>query len=68
MPPDFPAAHSMDTTWFAVDELGHVASFESYENGHVPERAEDEDVLFDLWRLRHPGGDEDFWDVDTDQR
>ena len=26
---DFPAAHSMDTTWFAVDRDGHVACFDS---------------------------------------
>jgi hypothetical protein len=33
---DFPAAHSMDTTWFAVDRDGHVASFDSGEAGAVP--------------------------------
>jgi len=33
---DFPAAHSMDTTWFAVDEEGRVARFESGEAGAVP--------------------------------
>jgi len=26
---DDPAAHSMDTEWFAVDAEGHVARFES---------------------------------------
>ena len=34
---DFPAAHSMDTTWFAVDRDGHVAMFQSGESGAVPE-------------------------------
>jgi hypothetical protein len=33
---DFPAAHSMDTTWFAVDRDGHVACFETGEAGAVP--------------------------------
>lgn len=35
-PSDFPAAHSMDTTWFAVDRDGHVAVFDSGEAGAVP--------------------------------
>ena len=33
---DYPAAHSMDTTWFAVDRDGNVAVFESGEAGAVP--------------------------------
>ena len=33
---DYPAAHSMDTTWYAVDLDGHVAVFETGENGHAP--------------------------------
>jgi hypothetical protein len=37
--PDFPAAHSMDTTWFAVDRDGHVACLWSWESGAVPEAA-----------------------------
>lgn len=36
---DFPAAHSMDTTWFAIDSDGHVAVFESGESGCVPQDA-----------------------------
>lgn len=36
---DFPAAHSMDSTWFAVDEEGHVAEFETGEAGCMPESA-----------------------------
>src|SRR5688500_5905944 len=35
-PPDYPAAHSMDTIWFAVDRDGHVAVFSSGEAGAVP--------------------------------
>lgn len=44
---DYPAAHSMDTTWFAVDRDGYVAYFESGEAGAVPREAltvEEEDV------------------------
>src|SRR3954463_4742679 len=33
---DYPAAHSMDTGWFAVDRDGHVAYFYSGEAGAVP--------------------------------
>lgn len=34
---DFPAAHSMDTEWFAVDADGNIALFDSGEGGAVPE-------------------------------
>ena len=30
---DIPVAHSMDTTWFAVDRDGYVACFRSGEAG-----------------------------------
>jgi hypothetical protein len=33
---DFPAAHSMDTTWFAIDADGCVGIFSSDEGGAVP--------------------------------
>jgi hypothetical protein len=36
MDADFPAAHSMDTMWYAVDRNGHVAAFWSSEAGAVP--------------------------------
>ena len=32
-PEDFPAAHSMDTDWFAVDVDGRLAYFDSGEVG-----------------------------------
>src|SRR4051812_14872589 len=35
-PRDFPAAHSMDTTWFAVDADGFVAMLISSEPGTAP--------------------------------
>ena len=34
---DFPAAHSMDTDWFAVDADGNIGLFDSGEGGAVPE-------------------------------
>lgn len=33
---DFPAAHSMDTEWFAADQLGQVAVFRTQEDGPMP--------------------------------
>ncbi len=33
---DFPAAHSMDTVWFAVDADGHIAEFDTGEQGWLP--------------------------------
>jgi hypothetical protein len=36
---DFPAAHSMDTEWFAVDRDGQVALFFTGENGSMPKGA-----------------------------
>lgn len=33
---DFPAAHSMDTEWFAVDADGHVGVFATTETGALP--------------------------------
>lgn len=36
---EFPAAHSMDTDWYAVDKTGHVARLSSGEEGAVPNAA-----------------------------
>jgi len=33
---DFPAAHSMDSTWYAIDRDGHVAVFVTGESGCMP--------------------------------
>jgi hypothetical protein len=33
---DFPAAHSMDTDWFAIDADGNIGVFQSGEGGAVP--------------------------------
>jgi hypothetical protein len=34
---DFPAAHSMDTDWFAIDADGNIGVFNSGEGGAVPQ-------------------------------
>jgi hypothetical protein len=49
---DFPAAHSMDTTWFAVDADGCVGVFDSGEGGAVPST----NTSFSL-RARQQGSD-----------
>lgn len=36
LPKDYPAAHSMDTTWFAVDENGEIGLFETGPEGLIP--------------------------------
>jgi hypothetical protein len=45
---DYPAAHSMDTVWYAVDDAGHVAAFLTGENGSVPDGAGPWRLLLDL--------------------
>jgi hypothetical protein len=35
---DYPAAHSMDTRWFAVDNDGNIGVFYSNEDGAVPRK------------------------------
>jgi hypothetical protein len=39
MQPDYPAAHSMDTCFFAIDRDGRVACFDTGEAGALPTRA-----------------------------
>jgi hypothetical protein len=46
---DFPAAHSMDTIWFAVDDDGHIGCFHTGENGSLPEGAGVNDELVRAW-------------------
>jgi hypothetical protein len=55
MDDDFPSAHSMDTLWFAVDDAGHVGVFDTGEEGHVPEGANDAgNLIADLMERRYP--------------
>jgi hypothetical protein len=46
--PDYPAAHSMDTAWFAVDKEGHLAYFDTGESGAIPINAVGGDEAFEL--------------------
>lgn len=46
---DYPAAHSMDTYWFAVDDAGEVAFMSTSEPGPAPKRGTYIDGLFDIF-------------------
>ncbi len=50
-----PAAHSMDTAWFAVDAHGHIGVFDSGEGGGVPE------AHFEAWHAQT--GAEELFDL-----
>jgi hypothetical protein len=45
MDSDFPAAHSMDSSWFAIDQNGYVARFFTGAGGAVPNGAYCPDAL-----------------------
>lgn len=49
--PDYPAAHSMDTTWFGIDEDGEIAAFETGPEGTIPETIQSlpNKNLFEEW-------------------
>ncbi len=55
---DYPAAHSMDSQWFAIDEEGNVAVFETGEAGAMPGAAAGESDRGYEWleSLRGSGG------------
>lgn len=66
---DFPAAHSMDTHWFAVDQDGHVGLFFTAETGFMPVDASDIEggELIALYRLlagEEPPGLDEEGDID----
>lgn len=52
-----PAAHSMDTVWFAVDEEGHVGVFDTNEGGAMPSEARNDEQgdqrIFELEARRY---------------
>lgn len=60
MDADFPAAHSMDTEWFAVDKDGHVAYFETGEDGSVPNGATEVNLSEVLRALGSKLSEDDF--------
>jgi hypothetical protein len=60
---DYPAAHSMDTQWFAVDVDGHVAYAETGESGCAPADADRELWIYDvLAQIRGVLSNEEFID------
>ena len=61
---DYPAAHSMDTEWFAVDRYGFVAAFSSGEIGAVPNAAAADLDLVELLRAIHSPADP-LYDLDV---
>jgi hypothetical protein len=73
-PPDYPAAHSMDTIWYGVDGKGNVGVFDAGSSGPVPRKAGHESGEL-LRILRHLGWkwepnedeDEDEEDFDRDE-
>lgn len=46
--PDYPAAHSMDAQWFAIDDAGEVACLYTSEDGPMPIGAAPESMFYDL--------------------
>lgn len=59
---DFPAAHSMDTRWYAIDRDGYLAEFITSENGVLPEVSSGEvDLVSEL--IRDPGVNCDIDDI-----
>ncbi|MGK7942648.1 MAG: hypothetical protein AB4062_21310 [Crocosphaera sp.] len=46
---DYPASHSMDTEWFAIDKDGNIGVFDSGENGAVPDSSYRVERLGDLF-------------------
>jgi hypothetical protein len=71
--PDYPAAHSMDTTWFAVDQAGHVGVFCSGEDGPVSFASSCDDSFADFLRCLGadlpPAEEDDYpdWDALEDE-
>jgi hypothetical protein len=52
MSDDFPAAHSMDACWYAVDQDGCVAAFFTGESGHLPKASgQGAGHFFELWEI-----------------
>lgn len=68
---DYPAAHSMDTTWFAVDKDGYIACMESDEVGAVPaafggDQGNGEDFLTALAQHKGAAIPKDFYGANSE--
>jgi hypothetical protein len=70
---DYPAAHSMDTHWFAIDKDGQVGLFFTAETGYLPNEAvnvEAPDLIELATKLggkAPPGVDEEEEDIEWDE-
>jgi len=58
---DFPAAHSMDTSWYAVDADGCVALFSTGKIGHAPVGYESAYYMEELFEARQERPDPFRW-------
>lgn len=70
---DYPAAHSMDTTWFAVDKDGSVAIFNSNETGAVPcahsrEQSDGEEFFAHLAKLQGENLPDDYYNQNLGEK
>jgi TPR repeat protein len=54
---DYPAAHSMDTYWFAIDEAGEVAHMITGEEGPIPHNLKNRDGIHALSDILDKDGD-----------
>jgi hypothetical protein len=69
MSDDFPAAHSMDTQWFAVDADGHLAVLHTGEEGPVPEKVTEQhepEVHAWLRSLCPASAGDEWWSAEDD--
>jgi len=58
---NYPAAHSMDTLWYAVDDAGHVAALFTEENGFIPMAMGRASLFEELQRQILGPDDDSFW-------
>lgn len=66
---DYPAAHSMDTTWFAVDKDGYIAVMDTEEVGAVPclytgDQGDGSEVLRPLAKMKGKALPDELYEVD----
>jgi hypothetical protein len=47
---DFPAGHSMDTDWFAVDKDGNIAFFDTGSEGNLPSQIPQETIVDEFFK------------------
>jgi hypothetical protein len=68
---DFPAAHSMDTAWFGVDDAGEIAVFDTGPDAAVPVISKDRELHWLGWQdlfSKCPEDDKGFRRIPVDGR